>query len=205
MYNTSFKFEPIGSFSVYNPMNMVTVVAMMLVYLGLPGKIVGAIAENCLGNLSKVYRNGIRQEVSVESLFAGMTARAMLASVAFEELSGCKYEMAWMKKEGAEPTVTSTRLEQAILDLFQSGGRIDNMDEAKKVQSLLAYEMGDNTRRSFLNVALNNDIATLRSVADHFDEDRKHIPLCERLFREKPPQKDEAVIMDFEAVANPLR
>ena len=72
-----------------------------------------------------------------------------------------------------EPTVESKQLEHLILQMLKSGGRIDSPAEAAKVRSLLAIEMGGNTRRKFIDVALNSDLATLRSVADNFNSDRK--------------------------------
>jgi hypothetical protein len=64
--------------------------------------------------------------------------------------------------------------------MLKSGGRIDSPEEAAKVRSLLALEMAAqpgkmaaNTRRKFIDVALNSDLATLRSVADNFNSDRK--------------------------------
>ena len=60
-------------------------------------------------------------------------------------------------------------------------------EKAKKVFGLLASEMDKNsdaelTRREFIDVALNSDLSTLRSVADNFNDERK-APLCERMFK----------------------
>ena len=52
-----------------------------------------------------------------------------------------------------EPTVTSKRLEDLILDMLKSGGRINDQKEAAKVRSMLAVEMDGNNRRKFLDVA----------------------------------------------------
>ena len=110
---------------------------LLVVYMGIPNQLMGVIAEHGLGNLSKVYKAGIRQELSVEALFAGMTARGIMASLTFQELGGS--EMAVFQK-GGEPCVTAERLDNLIMDLFQhikdSKGKIkiDRIEEARKVR-----------------------------------------------------------------------
>jgi hypothetical protein len=191
MYNLSFEFYTKGSYSYQDFAAIVGFSAILAVYIAIPSKLVGFLAEYCLGNLSQLYKNGIRQQISAESVYAGMTARGVMYTALFDHLilpkdaeggdSGDKF------LTGEEPKIKGQRLEDLILHMFKSGGRIDTPEEAKKVFGLLASEMDKNsdaelTRREFIDVALNSDLSTLRSVADNFNDERK-APLCERMFK----------------------
>ena len=188
MYNLSFEFYTKGSYSYQDFAAIVGFSAILAVYIAIPSKFVGFLAEYCLGNLSQLYKNGIRQQISAESVYAGMTARGLMYTVLFDHLILPKDAEGGDKfLTGEEPKIKGQRLEDLILHMFKSGGRIDTPEEAKKVFGLLASEMDKNsdaelTRREFIDCALNSDLSSLRSVADNFDDDRK-APLCERMFK----------------------
>jgi len=178
MYNLSFEFFTKGSYSYQDSSMLVAALGILVIYIGMPSKLVGALAEYGLGNLSVLYKAGIRQQISAESVFAGITARGLMYSAVFDHLLLPKDAeggnvAGFGEGESVEPTVESKQLEHLILQMLKSGGRIDSPAEAAKVRSLLAIEMGGNTRRKFIDVALNSDLATLRSVADNFNSDRK--------------------------------
>jgi hypothetical protein len=200
MYNISITFLHYGSYSYTDLGAMVAMLGIIGIYLQIPNKIMGFICEYCLGNLSALYRSGIRQPISAEKVYAGMMARGIIASAVFNHLIMPKDDENGGSGFGkdSEPTITSKRLEQLILDMLKSGGRIDNMEDAAKCRSLLAIEMDGNTRRKFIDVALNSDLTTLRSVADNFDSDRTKIPIGEKLFKEQPRRKTAIAIPDFD-------
>jgi hypothetical protein len=205
MYNMSFRFRTRGSYSYFDYTAIVTTLGIIAIYVQLPNKFMGFVCEYCLGNLSILYKNGIRQIISAERVYAGMTARGLMYAAVFDHLLLPK-----TKEEGAspddfnafgkdsEPTITSKRLEHLILDMLKSGGRIDNMEDAAKVRSLLAIEMDGNTRRKFIDVALNSDLTTLRSVADNFNSERENVPIGEKLFKQKPTRKSQIIIPGFD-------
>ena len=128
-----------------------------------------------------------------------MTARGLLAAAVFDNLILPKDDEGGNLQFGKdeEPTITSKRLEHLILEMLQSGGRVNTMADAAKVRSLLAIEMDGNTRRKFIDVALNNDLADLRNVADNFNSDRK-APIMEKTFKEKHKRKSAVYIADFD-------
>ena len=66
MYNISLTFTSTGSFSFFSPFGLATALAVASVYIFLPAKVVGFVAEHLLGALSDVSRSAhpdIRSEV----------------------------------------------------------------------------------------------------------------------------------------------
>ena len=83
-----------------------------------------------------------------------------------------------------EPLISTERLDELLKDMLQDAGIITHDKDVQRVRSALARRMQDNSRRSFVNLALNNELAKLVQVEEYYDTERKPMSFLEHIFTE---------------------
>lgn len=148
--------------------------AVIVVYLGMPLQLVGMLAQYGLGYLSVVYKEAIRSKLHFESVFAGTLARSLAMRQAYGQmLDGSKGPMSKQVLDGhikemfkcgeGQTTIVDSDAEVAsVRRILTKACETVMMDRVQKGVTPPAYDKL--YERDFVDVAINADISTLRTV-----------------------------------------
>ena len=148
-----------GSFGKFDEMYIVTYLASLVVYIGVARLFARACVLYLLGYTSRVYRESIREVVTVDGVHSKKAAEALIAANAFAALKRVAQE-----RQAAAGNTGAPYWRQTVLDELKEAGLTDG--DARGVAQIVApYGAIDFQkfvdRAATLNTLGVNDIATV--------------------------------------------
>jgi hypothetical protein len=177
-YNIKITITATGSFSYFNLLGVSTSIAAVVVYLNLPGTLIGYFTKYALGTKSQVYYAAQQDELVLEKLFASIIGQGLVASATYDHLVGANGD--------EDPGLHTDGLDRALRRMFKQGGIITSDDDIAVVREALAFRMQEKqtlagrkvapeepekpfTRKDFVDLVLDHNLVDMDLVSHYYD------------------------------------
>jgi hypothetical protein len=192
-YNIKLTITATGSFSYINLLGVSTSIAAVLVYLGLPGALIGPFTKYALGTKSVVYKAAQQEELVIEKLFTGIIAQGLVASATYDHIVGATGE--------EDPGLHTDQLNIALRRMFKEAGIIASDADLAVVRGALAARMQEKqrtagtkvvpgspdshkklSRKDFVDLVLDHNLVDMDLVSHYYDAEGLPKGCMERIF-----------------------
>eukprot|EP00931_Biecheleriopsis_adriatica_P108412 TRINITY_DN82734_c0_g1_i1.p1 TRINITY_DN82734_c0_g1~~TRINITY_DN82734_c0_g1_i1.p1 ORF type:complete len:601 (-),score=126.75 TRINITY_DN82734_c0_g1_i1:288-2021(-) len=197
MYGVSTSFTVSGRYKRFNPYTLINGLVNAFVIMAFPAFVIQFLALNCIGNVSKVYKEALQPAFNIYDSFIGLFAKVMVSASAYRVMNHCikKEDKAFSEKVSNMKGFRKSDLTDFVRDIFQTHIKNEVLQD-HELETLLHFILGSVTGGDkaginwdrFMEATLSAEAVHASDMVSFIDHDRVR-SLGERLL-------DDASIRD---------